>query len=42
MDALTLTREEVNEMKIDANCDANPQEFLIYDMTEEPGTKGTL
>lgn len=41
-DALTLTRDEIKEMGIDANADQNPSEFLIYDMTEEPGTKGKL
>ena len=41
-DALTLTRDEIKEMGVDANADANPSEFLIFDMTEEPGTKGKL
>ena len=41
VDACTITAEEIPAMGIDANADTDPAEFLIYDMTTEPGTKGT-
>ena len=33
--------DEAKEMQIDRNTDVPPSEFLIYDMSVEPGTKGT-
>ena len=40
-DQITITMDEAKEMNIDGNTDVPPSEFLIYDMSVEPGTKGT-
>ncbi|MCR5203222.1 MAG: hypothetical protein K6D02_09080 [Lachnospiraceae bacterium] len=37
--ACTLTLEDVKAMNVDGNCDKDPDEFFIYDMESEPGTK---
>lgn len=38
-DALTITREEANQMGIDKNTDSDPDKYLIYDKTAQPGTR---
>lgn len=40
--ACTLTADELNAMGVDRNKNNPPSDFLIYDMTVQPGTKGTL
>lgn len=38
-DALTITREEAEQMGLDRNTNKDPEKYLIYDGTAEPGTK---
>ncbi|MBQ9198848.1 MAG: hypothetical protein IJ141_01535 [Lachnospiraceae bacterium] len=40
-DSMTITMDEALSMELDKNTNVDPEEFLIYDMTVEPGTKGT-
>lgn len=39
LDALTITREEAEQMGLDRNTNKDPEKYLIYDGTAEPGTK---